>query len=49
MNYSPVVEVLKTSAGEIGIIHTFTLGEIVIAIILSAMLIFMVFDRFIGR
>lgn len=41
--------VIETKEGNIVVIHEITLGDIIISVILAAMLIFMVFERFMRR
>ncbi|KAF0994399.1 hypothetical protein [Geobacillus sp. TFV-3] len=41
--------VIETKEGNIVVIHEITLGDVVISVILAAMLIFMVLERFMRR
>ncbi|WP_162488675.1 hypothetical protein [Geobacillus sp. ZGt-1] len=41
--------VIETKEGNMMVIHEITLGDVVISVILAAMLIFMVLERFMRR
>ncbi|WP_378211124.1 hypothetical protein [Anoxybacteroides rupiense] len=41
--------VVETKEGNIVVIHEITLGDVIISVILAAMLIFMILERFMRR